>query len=520
MRTQTLAKTAQLQRRLVLAIAWALALGVTQPTTAQAFLASINLSTLDGSNGFRLDGPLAQRAGRSVSAAGDINGDGFGDLIVGAFDSSYVVFGKGKQVPASIALSSLNGSNGFRLDGGDNSAHTVSAAGDLNGDHFGDLIVGATFADPNGTDSGSSYVVFGKRAPFSASLSLTSLNGANGFRLNGMALGDRSGVSVSAAGDVNGDNLDDLIVGAFRTAANGIDSGSSYVVFGRTTPFAASLELSSLNGANGFRMDGTSGDLAGLSVSAAGDVNADKLGDLIIGAPNANPYGLNTGGAGSSYVVFGRRTPFTASFGLASLNGNNGFRLDGAAAGDLSGYSVSSAGDFNGDSIGDLLVGAFGADPHGSFSGSSCVVFGKNSPFTATLAMSSLSGANGFCLDGVAANDNSGASVSAAGDVNGDGLSDLIVGAYGASPNGSNSGSSYVVFGTRAPFGATLALSALNGSNGFRLDGVAANSASGFSVSSAGDFNNDGFGDLIVGTPNACCSYVLLGRNPIFKKKQ
>ena len=512
MQVETLEKKARPRRRLMLAIAWALALG--GHATAQTFPASVSLGTLNGSNGFRLDGPAAARAGRSVSAAGDINGDGFGDLIVGAIDSSYVVFGKGKQLPPSFALSSLNGSNGFRLDGGDNSGHSVSAAGDVNGDHFGDLIVGASFADPNGTDSGSSYVVFGKRAPFPASLTLTSLDGTNGFRLNGVALGDRAGVSVSAAGDVNGDNLGDLIVGAFRAASNGIDSGSSYVVFGKTMPFAASLALSSLNGANGFRLDGISGDLSGLSVSTAGDINGDKLGDLIIGAPNANPYGLNTGGAGSSYVVFGRRTPFTASFGLSSLNGNNGFRLDGAAVSDLSGYSASAAGDINGDSIDDLMIGAIGAAPHGTFSGSGCVVFGKNSPFTTTISMTSLNGANGFCLEGVAANNNAGASVSAAGDVNGDGLSDLIIGAPGASPNGSNSGSSYVVFGTRAPFPARLALSALNGSNGFRLDGVVANSASGFTVGSAGDFNNDGFGDLIVGTANACCSYVVFGRNP------
>jgi len=500
----------------MLAIGGALALGIPQHASAQAFPASINLSTLNGSNGFRLDGPAAQHA--SVSSAGDINGDGFGDLIVGAIDSSYVVFGNGKQQVASVALSSLNGSNGFRLNGGDSSGHAVSAAGDLNGDRFGDLIVGASFADPNGTDSGSSYVVFGKRAPFPASLTLNSLDGANGFRINGVALGERAGVSVSAAGDVNGDSLDDLIVGAFRAASNGLDSGSSYVVFGSTMPFAASMALSSLNGTNGFRLDGIAGDLSGFAVSNAGDINGDKLGDLIVGAPNANPNGFNTGGAGSSYVVFGKRTPFAATFGLSSLNGNNGFRLDGAAVSDLSGYSVSAAGDFNGDNIDDLLVGAIGADPNGTFSGSSCVVFGKTSPFNATLSLASLNGTHGFCLDGVAANDNSGISVSAAGDVNGDGLSDLIIGAYGASPNGSNSGSSYVVFGTRAPFAATLALSALNGSNGFRVDGVAASTASGLSVSSAGDFNNDGFGDLIVGTANACCSYVLFGGNPTAKK--
>ncbi|PIV32964.1 MAG: hypothetical protein COS34_10295, partial [Lysobacterales bacterium CG02_land_8_20_14_3_00_62_12] len=147
---------------------------------AQAFPPNINLSSLSGADGFRLDGVAASDySGRSVSAAGDINGDGIDDLIVGAYraspngnassGSSYVVFGKdtatvGNFTP-TLALSSLNGSNGFRLDGGaagDYSGHSVSAAGDINGDGFGDLIVGADRADPNGNYSGSSYVVFGQ----------------------------------------------------------------------------------------------------------------------------------------------------------------------------------------------------------------------------------------------------------------------------------------------------------------------------------------------------------------------
>ena len=132
---------------------------------------------------------------------------------------------------------------------------------------------------------------------------------------------------------------------------------------------------------------------------------------------------------------------------LSSLSGSDGFRLDGAATNDFSGRSVSAAGDINGDGIGDLIVGADGADPNGGYSGSSYVVFGQSTPFAATLALSSLSGSNGFRLDGVAAYDYSGRSVSAAGDINGDGLGDLIVGAFHAAPNGINSGSSYVVFG-------------------------------------------------------------------------
>ncbi|KQP65232.1 hypothetical protein ASF41_21990 [Methylobacterium sp. Leaf111] len=181
-----------------------------------------------------------------MSSAGDINGDGFDDLIVGAWTadpnslrdagSSYVVFGHADDFSPTLALSSLNGSNGFRLDGAavnSSSGDSVSSAGDVNGDGFDDLIVGARFAAPNGSFSGSSYVVFGHAGGFSSTVALSSLNGSTGFRLDGAAYGDRSGKTVSSAGDVNGDGFDDLIVGAYGVDANGLgDAGSSYVVFG------------------------------------------------------------------------------------------------------------------------------------------------------------------------------------------------------------------------------------------------------------------------------------------------
>jgi len=143
----------------------------------------------------------------------------------------------------------------------------------------------------------------------------------------------------------------------------------SYVVFGKAAGFAATLDLSSLDGNNGFRLDGIYGD----SVSGAGDVNGDGFADLIVGLGDPNgDY------SGSSYVVYGKAGGFSAVLDLSSLDGSNGFRLDGAAAGDFSGFPVSGAGDVNGDGFADLMVGATGADPNGDLSGSSYVVFGGN----------------------------------------------------------------------------------------------------------------------------------------------
>jgi hypothetical protein len=196
----------------------------------------------------------------------------------------------------------------------------VGAAGDVNADGLADLIVGADDADPGGhVNVGESYVVFGSAQGFPAVLPLVSLlpagggDGSRGFVLAGIDADDNLGSSVSAAGDVNGDGIDDLVVGANRADPGGRSSaGESYVVFGSAQGFPAVLPLASLlppaggDGSRGFVLAGIDADdHSGYSVSAAGDVNADGIDDLVIGAPSADPDGRSN--AGETYVVFGRR---------------------------------------------------------------------------------------------------------------------------------------------------------------------------------------------------------------------
>ena len=414
------------------------------------YTAEIEVSSLNGKNGFILKGiDNGDYSGRSVSSAGDFNGDGLDDLIVLASGSlsgeGYVVFGTSNP-SASIELSSLDGSNGFVLNGINvlgSSGTELSGAGDVNGDGLADLIIGASLADPNGiSNAGESYVVFGT-SNSSSSLELSSLDGNNGFVLNGIDANDLSGYSVSDAGDVNGDGLADVIIGARFADPNGNYSGESYVVFGASNP-SSSLELSSLDGSNGFVLNGiNSSDFLGSAVSGAGDVNGDGLADLIIGAVGADPNGDYSG---ESYVVFGTSNP-SASIELSSLDGSNGFILNGITAFDRSGRAVSGAGDINGDGFTDVIIGAPDGYTNSVNAGESYVVFGTSNP-NSSIELSSLDGNNGFTLNSIVENDSLGKSVSSAGDFNGDGLADVIIGASYAAPNGINlAGESYVVFG-------------------------------------------------------------------------
>ncbi len=457
---------------------------VTVPSAVRA--QDIDLADLGTTHpGFRIEGiEASDRAGFSVSGAGDVNGDGLADVIVGAplggfAGASYVVFGRADNMTVDLAAL---GTGGFRIDGidlNDQSGFSVSGAGDVNGDGLADLIVGAFGANPGGnTQAGESYVVFGKATSTPVDLSVL---GNGGFRIDGIAELDQSGSSVSGAGDVNGDGLADLIIGAYSaTPGDDDDAGQSYVIFGKAT--GTTVDLSALGG-DGFSIDGAGMfNLSGYSVSGAGDVNGDGLADLIVGAPLAGPgFGSFTGEA---FVIFGKATDTTVD--LAAL-GSGGFRIAGIDMEDELGGRVSAAGDVNGDGLSDLIVGAQYANNQ---TGESFVVFGKASDTTVDLA--SL-GTGGFRLDGIDGGDRSGRGVSGAGDINGDGLADLIIGAYYAN-NGI--GESYVVFGkaTNTP----VDLSAL-GNGGFRIDGADTSTFSGFSVSGAGDVNGDGLADLIVG---------------------
>lgn len=455
-----------------------------------------------GRRGFVIDGAVAgERAGWTLAGGGDFNGDGLADIAIGApFADSpdavgggrvYVVFGRtsGAVVLSKIAA----GEGGFVLDGlavNDRLGRALVLPGDLNGDGLADLVVGAPFADPDGRDNaGATYVVFGGTGGAAPKLSAV-VAGQGGFVIAGASAGDYSGFSLGG-GDFNGDGLRDVLLGAYGHNNN---SGGAYVVYGRTAggavdlaaPFAGVV----VNGARG-------GDYAGESVASLGDVNGDGFAELVVGAAWSDPPAGRD--AGQAYVVFGRTGD--APLELADPVTAQAAALAGSRDGEGMGGLVVGLGDVNGDGRGDLAIGS---GVEGSASklyvvfGNAAVAGGELADLTALAT-----GQGGFVVDGTGVFDDGGLTAGAAGDLNRDGLADLVIGSPSAdAAAGQNAGRAFVVFGKTS--GEVVSLAALadgTGSGGFAIDGEQPGAWAGRAVQSAGDYNGDGFQDLLIGAP-------------------
>lgn len=421
-----------------------------------------------GSTGFLIIGAaLDDRAGFSVASAGDVNGDGVDDILVGApTDTStnggghaYLIYGVAGG-RATVDLSAMSASDGITISGGGYTGVSVSAAGDVNNDGIDDFVVGASFDTTNGIyRNGAAHVFYGTASGLSDITLANVGDPATGFQIYGWDPQSGTGGSVSAAGDVNGDGIDDLIVGASVSDATGYHKGEAYVVFG-TTGTRADVDTGDLDGSDGSNIVLTSADdypSVGYSVSSAGDVNGDGFDDLIIGAKGIR-YGDIYDGA--AFVVYGNASG-TATVELSGLDASTGFRINGpgdpsdgtnygAGLSAHAGISVSSAGDLNGDGFDDIVVGAPGEQTYDpAIPGQAFVIWGAATN-PGTMWLGDLDPLEGFVVEGETPRASFGCSVSEAGDVNGDGYDDLIVGAPREDEGGADAGAAYVIYG-RAP---------------------------------------------------------------------
>ena len=393
--------------------------------------------------------------GARGTTAGDVNGDGYSDIIVSDVGGAEIYFGG--AILENTPDVQISGSSP------DQFGSSVSSAGDVNGDGFSDLIIGAFLNDAGGTDAGRAYVYFGG----------VSMDNVKDIILTGENAGDNFGYSVASAGDVNGDGYSDLLVGAYGNDAAGNNAGRAY------------LYLNTLTGSDipDEKFKGESPlDEFGLSVSSAGDVNGDGYTDLIIGAPKNDAAGTD---AGRAYIYFG------------GLNSDNvpDLTLTGVHSGDEFGCSVSGAGDVNGDGYADVIVGAWNDYNSATYNGRAYIYFGGAS--MDNVADRFLSGEAGF--------DAFGYSVSKAGDVNADGFDDVIVGAYLSDVGGTDRGRAYIYLGGTS----------MDQNPDVLLNGAFTYDNFGKVVTNAGDVNSDGYDDVIVSAPSynsfSGIAYVFLG---------
>ncbi len=396
---------------------------------------------------------IGARFGYSVSTAGDVNGDGYADVIVGAEAFSNGQSGEGRALVYLGSAAGLLTTSTWAMESNianERRGTSVATAGDVNGDGYADVIVGSPKDD--GT-VGRIDLYLGSAAGLSTSSVWL------GFPPN--QPGNKFGFSVGTAGDVNGDGYSDFIVGAYQTNDGQFSAGAAYVSLGSAsglTTIAGWTAESDKEGAN-----------FGGSVASAGDVNGDGYSDVIVGA---SQYGNGPGEGGRVYLYLGSAT------GLATTAV---WTADGDQGNDKFGYSVATAGDVNGDGYSDVIVGAPMYDRGQTDEGRAFVYLGSASGYL-SLA---------WTAEGDQAVAFFGWSAATAGDVNGDGYSDVIVGAYRYDYNQSADGRVYVYLGSASGLATNATWTAV---------GDQANANLGVSVATAGDVNGDGYADVIVGT--------------------
>jgi hypothetical protein len=422
-------------------------------------------------------------SGYSIAGVGDVNGDGYEDLLIGAPNSAaggtgagqtYLVLGKASGWVNDVSLMAVDASFiGENVH--DESGNSVRIIDDVNGDGYDDILIGAPDYSEGESKQGKTYLFFGKEEGWAMD---TDLSTADASFVGGLE--EYSGYAVAGAGDVNGDGYGDLLIGAPGIIEDS-DRGRAYLVLGKDSGWATNVNLSTANGSFEGEIDG---DTAGGVVAGVGDVNGDGYDDILIGDPYNNE-GETL--AGKVYLVMGKASGWALGTNLSTADASYvGETLFG-----MFGISAMGAGDVNKDGYDDILIGESGQPKGGDAPGKTYLVLGKASGWTTNVSPSSVDAS----FVGEENSDMAGISVACAGDVNGDGYDDLFIGAPFNSEGAFMAGKTYVVMGRAG--GWTIGTSLADADASFIGEFEGDNA--GGSVANAGDVNGDGYDDILIG---------------------
>ncbi|WP_174544979.1 beta strand repeat-containing protein, partial [Sphingomonas asaccharolytica] len=355
----------------------------------------------------------------------------------------------------------------------------MSAAGDVNGDGIDDFLFTAALGDATNASRGGTYVIYGKIGGIGP-IDLNHLTASQGYLI--LAPADLQGgpdMTATAAGDLNHDGYDDILIGAQYTRGYDVLNGRAYIVYGAAT--SGNLDLGNLAPTQGSTLSNSMamyrGQL-GSSVSGLGDVNGDGYDDILVGAATQTVGGVQTGAA---YLIYGTANGI-GSLNVTSMSASQGAVFSGTQNGGYAGWSSAALGDINGDGYNDFAIGAL-AENNGA--GNVYVYFGHAGTF-ASQTLGSAPTSQGFVITGTGS-DYTGNSIAGLGDINGDGYADMAV----TTNNGD-----YVLFGKASGFG-PVNLAALTPDQGVKITFVYTGGNEKF-IAGAGDLNGDGFDDILV----------------------